>query len=146
MENRVKTINTFLETARRPCCLTTSISQPTFLDTLPGITTIPTSGRRSRRSAERVDYLSLMVYPSGYHLGIPGYLKPVAHPREVVLLHVGESQKAFRRTGKETAALASELPGLCLRPQGVYGKRDKSADSGLPRSRNQWFFIVGPCQ
>ncbi|MFZ2090047.1 MAG: putative glycoside hydrolase, partial [Desulfobaccales bacterium] len=31
-----------------------------------------------------VDYVSLMVYPSGYHLGIPKYRNPVKNPYEIV--------------------------------------------------------------
>jgi hypothetical protein len=41
-------------------------------------------GQRVEELAPQVDYLSPMVYPSGYHLGIPRYRNPVAHPYEVV--------------------------------------------------------------
>jgi hypothetical protein len=41
-------------------------------------------GQRVEELAPYVDYLCPMVYPSGYHLGIPGYRNPVAHPYEVV--------------------------------------------------------------
>jgi hypothetical protein len=33
-----------------------------------------------------VDIVSLMTYPSGYHLGIPKYRNPVQHPYEIVYL------------------------------------------------------------
>jgi hypothetical protein len=36
--------------------------------------------------AGALDYICLMVYPSGFHLGIPGYRNPVENPREVVYL------------------------------------------------------------
>jgi hypothetical protein len=41
-------------------------------------------GQRIEELAPHLDYLSPMVYPSGYHLGIPGYRNPVAHPYQVV--------------------------------------------------------------
>jgi hypothetical protein len=41
-------------------------------------------GQRIEELAPHLDYLCPMVYPSGYHLGIPGFRNPVAHPREVV--------------------------------------------------------------
>lgn len=41
-------------------------------------------GQRVEELAPHVDYLSPMVYPSGYHVGIPRYRNPVAHPYEVV--------------------------------------------------------------
>jgi hypothetical protein len=41
-------------------------------------------GQRIEELAPYLDYVCPMVYPSGYHLGIPGYRNPVAHPYEVV--------------------------------------------------------------
>ena len=41
-------------------------------------------GQRIEELAPHLDYICPMVYPSGYHLGIPGYRNPVAHPYEVV--------------------------------------------------------------
>jgi hypothetical protein len=41
-------------------------------------------GQRVEELAPHLDYICPMVYPSGYHLGIPGYRNPVAHPYEVV--------------------------------------------------------------
>jgi hypothetical protein len=42
-------------------------------------------GQRIEELAPLVDVLCPMAYPSAYHLGIPGYRNPVAHPYEVVL-------------------------------------------------------------
>jgi hypothetical protein len=41
-------------------------------------------GQRIEELAPHVDYLCPMVYPSGYHVGIPGYRNPVANPYQVV--------------------------------------------------------------
>ena len=41
-------------------------------------------GQRIEELAPNVDYLCPMVYPSGYHVGIPGYRNPVANPYQVV--------------------------------------------------------------
>jgi hypothetical protein len=41
-------------------------------------------GQRIEELAPHLDYLSPMVYPSGYHKGIPGYRNPVEHPYQVV--------------------------------------------------------------
>jgi hypothetical protein len=59
-------------------------------------------GQRVEELAPYLDYLSPMVYPSGYHLGIPGYRNPVQHPYEVVL----QSVKNFR---KRTANLPVKI-------------------------------------
>jgi hypothetical protein len=41
-------------------------------------------GQRIEDLAPHVDFLSPMVYPSGYHVGIPGTRNPVANPYRVV--------------------------------------------------------------
>jgi len=44
---------------------------------------------------DAVDIVSLMVYPSGYHLGIPKYRNPVKNPYEIVYL---THKRALERT------------------------------------------------
>jgi hypothetical protein len=51
-----------------------------------------------------VDYISLMLYPSGFQFGIPGYRNPVAAPYETVHLTL---KRAGQRAG---------LPGVRFRP------------------------------
>jgi hypothetical protein len=41
-------------------------------------------GQRVEDLAPHVDFLCPMVYPSGYHVGIPGYRNPVANPYAIV--------------------------------------------------------------
>ncbi len=41
-------------------------------------------GQRIEELAPNLDYICPMVYPSGYHVGIPGYRNPVANPYQVV--------------------------------------------------------------
>jgi hypothetical protein len=54
--------------------------------------------------APSVDYLSLMLYPSGFQFGIPGYRNPVQAPYETVHLTL---KRASQRTG---------LPATRFRP------------------------------
>lgn len=61
-------------------------------------------GQKLENLAAVLDYMSLMLYPSGFQFGIPGYLNPVHHPREVVYLSL---EKAKQRTG---------LPAMRFRP------------------------------
>jgi hypothetical protein len=55
-------------------------------------------GQRIEELAPYLDYICPMVYPSGYHLGIPGYRNPVAHPYEVVR----ESVRLIRQRSQHT--------------------------------------------
>jgi hypothetical protein len=50
-------------------------------------------GQRIEELAPHVDFICPMVYPSGYHLGIPGYRNPVTHPYQVVF----ESVRLIRK-------------------------------------------------
>src|SRR5262245_1599139 len=56
-------------------------------------------GQRVEELAPYLDYLCPMVYPSGYHLGIPGYRNPVVYPYEVVR----ESVRLMRQRSQHTA-------------------------------------------
>jgi hypothetical protein len=40
-----------------------------------------------------VDYISLMLYPSGFQFGIPGYRNPVAYPYQIVALSLKRAQE-----------------------------------------------------
>ena len=61
-------------------------------------------GQQLDALAGRVDYLSPMLYPSGFGFGIPGYRDPMASAFEIVKLSL---QRARERTG---------LPGVRWRP------------------------------
>jgi hypothetical protein len=83
-ENRVKTIAEFLRTARKRLTpYNVFISADLFgyvcwnLDDT-GI------GQTLDSVSPYLDYLSPMLYPSGFHAGIPGCSDPVAHPYEIV--------------------------------------------------------------
>lgn len=55
-------------------------------------------GQRLEEIMTNVDYLSPMLYPSGFQYGIPGYANPVAHPYEIVKLSL---ERARARLGVE---------------------------------------------
>jgi hypothetical protein len=57
-------------------------------------------GQRIEELAPHVDYICPMVYPSGYHLGIPGYRNPVEHPYQVVR----DTIRLIRQRAQPTAA------------------------------------------
>ncbi|HSE92317.1 MAG TPA: putative glycoside hydrolase [Methylomirabilota bacterium] len=55
-------------------------------------------GQRVEEMAPHLDYICPMVYPSGYHVGIPGYRNPVANPYAVV----HESVRLIRKRAEGT--------------------------------------------
>jgi hypothetical protein len=50
-------------------------------------------GQRLEELAPLVDYLSPMLYPSGFRYGIPGYRNPMANPYEVVYLSLKRAEE-----------------------------------------------------
>jgi hypothetical protein len=61
-------------------------------------------GQRLEDLAYLVDYLSPMLYPSGFQYGIPGYRIPVVHPHEIVYLSLKRAKERTR------------LPSIRFRP------------------------------
>ncbi|HEU5395361.1 MAG TPA: putative glycoside hydrolase [Candidatus Methylomirabilis sp.] len=53
-------------------------------------------GQRIEDMARHVDVLSPMVYPSSYHLGIPGYRFSVAYPYEIVYRSLARGRERLR--------------------------------------------------
>ncbi|MGH7314230.1 MAG: putative glycoside hydrolase [Candidatus Rokuibacteriota bacterium] len=83
-QSRLATISGFLARARRELGpLGVFVAADTF-----GYTAFNNNdtdiGQRIEELAAHLDFICPMVYPSGYHLGVPGYRNPVTHPYQVV--------------------------------------------------------------
>ena len=50
-------------------------------------------GQRIEDLAATLEYMSLMLYPSGFQYGIPRYRNPVAHPYEIVFLTLNRARE-----------------------------------------------------
>jgi hypothetical protein len=61
-------------------------------------------GQKLEALAPHLDYISPMLYPSGFQFGIPGYKNPVAYPHEIVY-------RTLRRAQERT-----NLPPVRFRP------------------------------
>ncbi len=59
-------------------------------------------GQRIEDMAPHLDYFSPMVYPSGYHMGIPGFRNPVHHSYEIV-------RESVRLTRKRTEGMPVQV-------------------------------------
>jgi hypothetical protein len=97
-ETRLPTIAAFLERARRELgAMGAFVAADVF-----GYTAFNENdtdiGQRIEELSPHLDYISPMVYPSGYQRGIPGYKNPVEHPYEVVF----ESVRLIRKRSTHT--------------------------------------------
>jgi hypothetical protein len=95
-KSRVRAVEGFLAEARRrlaPYNVFLAADIFGYVCWNPGDTGV---GQTLEGLASHLDYLSPMLYPSGFQFGIPGYANPVAHPYEIVSLTLA---RARERTG-----------------------------------------------
>lgn len=92
-------------------------------------------GQQLERLPAVVDYLSPMLYPSSFHLGIPGYPNPVAHPYEIVYRSLERARartaisplrlrpwlQAFRDYAFDRRAFDTEEIGAQIRAADTFG-------------------------
>jgi hypothetical protein len=83
-QTRLGAINGFFARARRELWPTGVFLAADVFGYAAFNTTDTDVGQRLEDLAPHLDFISLMAYPSGYHLGIPGYRMPVAYPYEIV--------------------------------------------------------------
>jgi hypothetical protein len=102
--NRVKTIADFFETARRKLAPHNVFLSADLFGYVCWNLDDTGVGQTLDTVAPHVDYLSPMLYPSGFQFGIPGCMDPVAHPYEVVYRSL---MRAKERSG---------LPPIRFRP------------------------------
>lgn len=93
---RVQAINGFLAAARRRLTPYNVFVAADIFGYVAWNTNDTYIGQQLEEVVPHVDYLSPMLYPSGFQFGIPGYREPIAHPQEIVALTL---HRALERTG-----------------------------------------------
>ncbi len=97
-ETRLPAIAAFLERARREIGATGAFLAADVFGYTAFNENDTDIGQRIEELAPHLDYISPMVYPSGYHRGIPGYRNPVANSYQVV----HESIRLIRKRAAHT--------------------------------------------
>jgi hypothetical protein len=92
-ETRLPTIAAFLEKARKEIGPTGAFVAADVFGYTAFNENDTDIGQRVEELAPNLDYFCPMVYPSGYHKGIPGYRNPVENPYHVVLESVRLTKK-----------------------------------------------------
>jgi hypothetical protein len=103
-ERRVAAINGFLDAARERLARYNVFIAADIFGYVAWNSNDTHIGQQLEAIAGHVDYLSPMLYPSGFSFGIPGHRDPVAEPADIVK---DSLQRAMDRTG---------LPGVRFRP------------------------------
>jgi hypothetical protein len=99
-ETRLPTIAAFLERARRELGARGAYVAADLFGYTAFNENDTDIGQRIEELAPHLDYICPMVYPSGYHVGIPGYRNPVQNSYAVVR----ESVRLIRQRAKGTPA------------------------------------------
>jgi hypothetical protein len=103
-KSRIETISTFLQEARAKLIPYNVFLAADIFGYVCWNLDDTGIGQRLEDLAPHLDFISPMLYPSCFHLGIPGYRNPVAHPYEIVSRSL---KRAKERTG---------LPSYHFRP------------------------------
>lgn len=103
-ERRIAAINGFLDAAQRRLLRYNVFVAADVFGYVAWNSNDTHIGQQLEAVAQHVDYLSPMLYPSGFTFGIPGHRNPVAAPYDIVY---DSLQRAQQRTG---------LPGVRFRP------------------------------
>lgn len=104
LDNRVAAISGFLSEAKRQLAPYNVFVAADIFGYVLWNSNDTHIGQQLEALTAAVDYLSPMLYPSGFQYGIPGYRQPVAHAGPIVALSLANGRK---RTG---------LPALRFRP------------------------------
>jgi hypothetical protein len=95
-ENRVNSITGFLKKARERLTPYNVFLAADLFGYISWNLNDTLIGQRLEDVAPVLDYLSPMLYPSGFQFGIPGYRIPVASPYEIVYLTLKRGQERTR--------------------------------------------------
>ena len=97
-ETRLPTVAAFLERARREVGARGAYVSADVFGYVAFNENDTDIGQRVEELAPNLDYISPMVYPSGYHVGIPGFRNPVQNSYQVVR----ESVRLIRKRAAHT--------------------------------------------
>ncbi len=92
-ENRIRTITGFLMEARKRLAPYNVFLAADIFGYVAWNINDTQIGQKIESLVSCVDYISLMLYPSGFQFGIPGYRNPVANPYKIISLSLKRSQE-----------------------------------------------------
>lgn len=92
-ENRVKAISGFLMEAKKRLIPYNVFMSADIFGYVAWNLDDTQIGQKIDQLSPYVDYISLMLYPSGFQFGIPGYRNPVANPNKIVSLTLKRAQE-----------------------------------------------------
>jgi hypothetical protein len=144
-ENRVKAISEFLmEAKKRLKPYNVFLSADIFgyvcwnlNDTL--------IGQKLEELTTYLDYLSPMLYPSGFQYGIPGYRFPVANPHEIVYLSLRRAQERSRLSSVRFRPWLQAFRDYAFDRRGFNGHEIRSQINAAEEFGSHGWMLWNPC-
>jgi hypothetical protein len=93
INTRTETVTGFLEAAHKALAPYNVMVAADIFGYVPWNTDDTGIGQQIGHAINAVDIVSLMLYPSGFHLGIPNYRNPVRYSYEIVYLTLKKAQE-----------------------------------------------------
>ncbi|MCI0626163.1 MAG: GTP-binding protein [Acidobacteria bacterium] len=144
MENRVKTINAFLQTTAKELLPYNVYFSGDIFGYTPWNYNDTDIGQKIEDVAQHLDYLCLMVYPSGYHLGIPRYRNPVQHSREVVYYTLEKAAKRLDGQSKKLRPWLQNFKDYAFDRRPYTGTEIKLQIQACEQARSSGYLLWDP--
>ncbi|NWF91741.1 MAG: putative glycoside hydrolase [Syntrophaceae bacterium] len=144
-ENRVKAISGFLAEAKRRLKPYNVFLAADIFGYVCWNLNDTFIGQRLDELIAPLDYLSPMLYPSGFQYGIPGYRLPVANPYEIVYLSL---KKAQERSGLSSVRFRPWLQAFrdyAFDKRGFHGDEIRSQIRAAEAFGSHGWMLWNPC-
>ncbi len=92
-----------------------------------------------------LDYLSPMLYPSGFQYGIPGYRLPVANPYEIVYLSLRRAQERSRLSSVRFRPWLQAFRDYAFDKRGFNGHEIRSQIKAAEEFGSHGWMLWNPC-
>jgi hypothetical protein len=92
-----------------------------------------------------LDYLSPMLYPSGFQYGIPGYRFPVANPHEIVYLSLRRAQERSRLSSVRFRPWLQAFRDYAFDRRGFNGHEIRSQINAAEEFGSHGWMLWNPC-
>lgn len=143
-ENRVSAISGFLKEARKSLLPYNVFLAADIFGYVCWNLNDTHIGQKLEALMPHADYLSPMLYPSGFQYGIPGYRNPVASPYEIVYLSLKKAQERTRLSAASFRPWLQAFRDYAFDRRVFNGKEIRSQIEAAARFGSQGWMLWNP--
>jgi len=143
-ENRVKAISGFLQQAYQRLLPYNVFVAADIFGYICWNLNDTNIGQKLESLVTPVDYLSPMLYPSGYQFGIPGYRNPVTNPHEIVYLSLKKAQERTNQPSIRFRPWLQAFRDYAFDRRAFNGKEIREQINGAEKFGSQGWMLWNP--